>query len=158
MSTKKFALIASALVLAALIACVFTGCLSIGLKETNVMDRLRDKGAVVTTPRNDPITNDLPREYSKPTTLLATLSVPETDPETGEEIANEHRLYIFYCRDNLSAKWVEQRCKDFVIEQKALMDNGDESAMDTTGWANVYRRDDVVMMGHYKIMSIARGY
>lgn len=157
MKTKKivFSIIAVVL-LVALFGCLLTACLKIGMKEKNVIDRLKKHGAEVSYERSSPVIADWQSNgVSIKDILLAVMQDGDNavdgatlDVDTDEsENENKQILYIFYANDKPSADWIEKKCKEYK----------ETNAETCKNW-NVYRYDNVVMIGDYQLLAVARQY
>jgi len=140
-TVKKSVLIISVVMTAAILALSLTACLKIGMTENNIEKKLREAGASVSNERTTPMTVEGQSSHRIGDILLAKLAITE-----GEE-ATEADLYVFFAMDSRSADWVVDKCHEYV----------DANAEVCAKW-NVYKYDNVVMCGHYKLLSIARGY
>ena len=160
MKTKKLVISIIAILLVAVLVCSLTACLKIGMQAENIKSRLEKHGATVKTNlRSAPviegwkngssvtITNIIYASYTPPTEESDDYSVA---PENSEENP-EQELYVIYCGDKKSADWVEEQCKAY----KDAEENADICA----GWS-VYRYEDdnIIMVGHYLLLAIARQY
>ena len=67
---------------------------------------------------------------------------------TEESVSNQ-TLYIFYANDKESADWIEEKCKAYK--------SAEENVETVKGW-NIYRYDNIVMIGDYKLLAVARQY
>ncbi len=143
MRTKKTITVICCVLVLVIMALSLTACLKISMKENSIKDRLTKAGAQIENLRTSPITVDGQSGHSIEDILLAKMLV--TDRVGEEDVEAEESLYIFFARDSKSAAWVESRCKEYI------------SANELTNW-NVYRYEEVVMCGHYKILKIARTY
>lgn len=162
-SKKVIFSVISVVLLVALLVCTLTACLKIGMKEENVIKRLKDNGATVTYERSAPMIAEWQSKgMDIKDILLAKLDSTEEvvdgatlDEETSEtdESAEEapvlQILYIFYANDKATADWIEDKCKEYK--------SAEENAELVKDW-NLYRYDNIVMIGDFKLLAIARQY
>ena len=147
-SKKIFLKICTVVCLVALLAAIcaaLTSCMKIGMQKKNVIDRLNKAGAEIEYLRTTPITMNGQASYRIGDILLATMTFDDVAEEEGS--VKEETLYIYFAQDKRSGDWLENVCKEYLANNKD----------DNPKW-NVYRYDEVVMIGHYKILSIARSY
>ena len=165
MKNKKLFLSLIAIVLlAAVLTCTLTACLKIGMKEENLIKRLKNHGASVSYERSSPITPEWQSKgISIKDILLAAYTEGEgevvdgsTLDEEGDEeeqssvsVTVRQTLYVFYCNDKESGDWVEDKCKAYKADEQ----NGET----VKNW-NIYRYDNVVMIGDYQLLAVARQY
>lgn len=160
MKKKKLAISILAILLVAALVCSLTACLKIGMKPENIKSRLEKHGATVKTNlRSAPviegwksgssvnISNIIYAAYTPPAEESGDYNVTPEDPEETPE----QELYVIYCGDKKSADWVEEQCKAYK--------DAEENADICTGWV-VYRYEDdnVIMVGHYLLLAVARQY
>lgn len=158
-----FISIIAVVLLVAVLACTLSACLKIGLKQANVIKRLKDHGATVSYERSSPVISEWQSKgISIKDILLAvmpeaqevvdgsTLDEDSSDEqgESSESVSNE-TLYIFYANDKESADWIEDRCKEYK--------SAEENAEIVKYW-NIYRYENIVMIGDYKLLAVARQY
>ncbi len=141
MKGKRLTLCIFTLVLVAVLAVTLTACLKIGMREKNVVERLEGAGASVAYERTAPMTLNGQSGYRIGNILHATMVVTEGENE------EEQHLYVYFAQDVRSADWIEGECKSYVKQ------NGDETAH----WIT-YRFEEVVMVGHFRLVAIARQY
>ena len=162
MKTKRLIIsIIAVMLLAAVLVCSLTACLKIGMKSENVVKRLEEHGATVkSNMRSAPviagwkngssisISNIIYAYYTPAAEGDETLTTVE--PE-GEDEHPEQELYVIYCGDKKSADWVEEQCKAYK--------NAEENADICANWS-VYRYEDdnIIMIGHYLLLAVARQY
>ncbi len=132
------------MLVAALLAMSLTACLKIGMQEKNVRDRLVKAGAQTSYERTSPMTAGL-SGYKIGDILLAKLAV--VDNVDGEEVESLQSVYVFFTQDSRSADAVEKACKSYMEENSETL----------VRW-NVYRHEEVIVCGHYKLVSIVRQY
>lgn len=145
MRSKRIILIICTVLLAAILAVTLTSCLKIGMREKNVVDRLKDAGATVAYERTTPMTPSGTSGYRVGNIVHATMLMTEQHGEDASE--TEQHLYIFFAEDMRSADWAEKACKDYVDQNGETLSN----------WI-VYRYEETVMAGYFKLVSIARQY
>ncbi len=148
---------AACLILIVALSFSLSGCLMIALKERNIEQRLVDSGAEITHERVTPMTEEGQSGQRIGTILLAYMDVVDRNSETGEDYQHSDMLYVIFAETDASAKWVEDRCYTWKDEQAKLLANGEEYLQDVTHWS-VYRHDRVIMIGHFRILAIARTY
>lgn len=156
--------VVSVVLLVALLVCTLTACLKIGMKEENVIKRLKDSGAAVTYERSAPMIAEWQSKgMSIKDILLAKLDGTSGEvvdgatldgssgeqTEEGETAQVVQLLYIIYCSDKETGDWVEDMCKEYK--------SSEENAELVKNW-NMYRYDNIVMIGDYKLLAIARQY
>lgn len=150
---KKKVLFAVAItLLAVVLATSLVGCLKIGLKKTNVIDRLTADGYTITHGRPPlPIDEELMRTVSTEDTFYAVKST-----NSGTAI-----LYAYYCSNNDSADRLEKLIKEGKYKDEGT---GEETSFvdhykGTTGKScSIYRHDEIIMFGDYDSISLARNY
>ena len=158
--TKLILSLIVVVVLVAVLACTFTSCLKIGMQEKSVYNRLKQSGATVSYPNSAaPITGWQSQNISIGTIILAVMNGEGQNSgdenESSEEgssaeidvVSGSKTLYVFYANDKKSADWIESRCKAYKSENAELCQK----------W-NIYRYEDIVMFGHFELLSIARQY
>jgi hypothetical protein len=145
MKAKRIVLIICTVLIAALLGASLTSCLKIGMRENNVRDRLDKAGVTVKYERTSPMTSEGQSGYKIGDILHGTMIVREN--VDGEDVEKEESVYVFFTGDTRSADWVQERCKKYVEEN---VDN-------ISRW-NVYRFEEVVVVGYYKLVSIVRQY
>ena len=143
MKTKRAFLIILTLLLTAVLAVTLTACLKIGMREKNIIERLEEAGASVVYERTSPMTLNGQAGYRIGDIVHATKAYADN----GDENETERHIWIFFAQDARSADWIEEECKKY-LEQ-------DPDA--TARWIS-YRFDEVVMVGYYRLVSIARQY
>lgn len=141
---KLFLAITSIVVLCVLLTSM-TACLKIGMRQSNIENKLKDAGASIRYERNTPMTKDGQGDHKLEDLVYATMTYVET--VDGVETDVTRKLYVIFAGDDSSASWAEERCRAYVLENAELCD----------GW-ETYRSDRVVMCGYYKVLAIARGY
>ena len=155
MKTKKNILISIALILlVAVLICSLTACLKIGMKSENVIKRLEEHGATVKSNlRSAPVISGWKSSSDAViTNIISAEYIPELNEGEGEEVSADSEtqiLYVIYCDDKKSADWVEAQCKAYMADE--------EHAEECAHW-NVYRYDNTVMIGHYRLLAVARQY
>jgi len=95
--------------------------------------------------RTSPMTSEGQSGYKIGDILHGTMIVREN--VDGEDVEKEESVFVFFTGDTRSADWVQERCKKYVEEN---VDN-------ISRW-NVYRFEEVVVVGYYKLVSIVRQY
>lgn len=159
MKNSKFVLKAVVLVvIVAILSVTLSACLKIGLKENNVISRLEAYGATVKkNMRSAPVIEGWTSnaDVAVKNILYATY-VPDVDSSAGldgEDVdmsAYEmQELYVIYTDDKKSGDWVEEHCKAYV--------KAEENADVTAHW-NVYRYDNIILVGDYRLLAVARQY
>lgn len=137
----------------------------LSLRERNLEARMDKAGATVTHERIAPmLSGGTSSQLSGIGTILACyMNVPDRDPETGEEVEHEDMLYVIYANSGDSAKWAKEAAKKWIANIRTILSSGEElpesvdSTLDYDNW-NVYDFDNVIMCGHFRILSVARGY
>ncbi len=145
MKTKKFIKILCAVLIVVALTVSLTACLRIGMRKDYIEKRLNKAGATINHQRTSPMTEDGQNAYNIEDIMLAKLEVADGPNDDGEK--HEDELYIFFCGNSESAGWVEEQCKSYRDANKEQHPNWD-----------VYRQDETVMIGHYKILTIVRTY
>ncbi|MBO4380613.1 MAG: hypothetical protein J5815_00490 [Clostridia bacterium] len=159
---RTLILIVVSVLLVALLTCTFTACLKIGMKAENIKKRLTEYGATVSYERSSPITVGWQSTSTRiKDIMLAQMPLDEeavdgaeldvdADEEESEPV-NPNVLYIFFCEDKDSMKWVKGKCDSY----KSSDDNADLCA----DWS-LYTYDDdyIVMFGHKDLLKVARQY
>jgi|GEM_PF-870123 len=160
MKTKKFFLKSIILVLCvALLLVSLVACIKIGLKANNVTARLEKHGATVKTGMRSapPIEGWATEPGVVVSNIIHATYLPEwpTD-ENGDGVEVEDAsaydqqvLYIIYADNKLSGDWVENACKAYI--------SNEENADLTAHW-NVYRSDNIILVGDYRLLAVARQY
>ncbi|MBQ9276344.1 MAG: hypothetical protein IJ226_01965 [Clostridia bacterium] len=154
--------VVSVVLLVALLVCTLTACLKIGMKEENVIKRLKDNGATVTYERSAPMIAEWQSKGMDIKDILlakldsteqvvdgATLDTETSDSDEASEAPVLQLLYVFYANDKATADWIEDKCKEY----KSAEENADL----VKDW-NMYRYDNIVMIGDYRLLAIARQY
>ena len=153
---KLFISIICSILLVAMLACSLTACLKIGIKAENVIKRLEDHGATVKSNlRSAPVIAGWKGSSDADIkNIISAVYVPalnETSTEEGEDLTDQETqvLYVLYGGDKKSADWIEAQCKAYLA---------DEENQEICAHWNVYRYDNVVMIGHYLLLAVARQY
>ena len=131
------------ILIAGLLGVSLTSCLKIGMRENNVRDRLNEAGVTVKYERTSPMTSEGQNGYKIGDIMHGTMIVSENVDD--EAVEREENIYVFFAGDIRSADWVENVSKKYV-EDNAL-----------SHW-NVYRFEEVVAVGYYKLVAIVRQY
>ena len=145
MKGKRVVYLICIIVIAGLLGISLTSCLKIGMKESNVRNRLSDAGVTVRYERTSPMTIEGQNGYKIGDILHGTMTITET--VVGETAEREENVYVFFAGDTRSADWVEN------VSKKYIEDNADV----LSHW-NVYRFEEVVAVGYYKLVAIVRQY
>lgn len=141
---KSLIYVVSVIALVVVLMLSLTACLKIGMQKKQVRDRLTQAGAQVTDERSAPMVQGV-SGLSIESILLAKLTV--TDIVDGEEVELSERAYVFFAKNVSSADTIEKSCKAY------LNDN-----QDTIVHWNVYRFEETIVCGHYKIVNVVRQY
>ncbi len=155
--------VVSVVLLVALLVCTLTACLKIGMKEENVIKRLKDEGATVTYERSAPMIADWQSKgIDIKDILLAKLedsqdvvdganldADADEESESSTDVLVAKLLYVFYANDKASGDWIEDKCKEYK--------SAEENAELVKDW-NMYRYDNIIMIGDFKLLAIARQY
>lgn len=165
MKKRNFIMITVCALVVCMLAFSLAGCLKIGMRERNLEARMDKAGATVTHERTAPMLRDgTSAQLSGIGTIMACyMNVSDRDPETGEEFEHEDMLYVIYANNDPSAKWAKEAAKTWLENIKSILSAGEElpegvdSTLDYENW-NVYDFENLVMCGHYRILSVARGY
>ncbi len=147
MKTKKIFTILLSIGLICAIAISLSACLKIGLQTDKVYARLQEEGATVEYVRSTPMTIVGQDAQSLDDMLRATKEIDGI----------VQTVYIIYSTNQDSAEWVEERCRAYKEEQLSAHPEPAEGETDYNEWI-VYTYDYMVMIGHYKMVSLARTY
>lgn len=142
---SKICTVICLVLLLAAICTAFTSCMKIGMQEKNIIERLTKAGADIEYMRTTPITINGQAGYKIGDILLVKMAFSNASED--EDLQVEEMLYIYFAQDKRSGDWLESVCKEYL-----------ESHREENPKWNVYRYDEVVMIGHYKILTVARSY
>ena len=167
MKKRKVVLLMICALLVAAVAASFAGCLKIRMTERNIEKNLKDAGAEVSQARTSPMTPS-GNGYRIGTIMLAYMPIADGVSESGEELSHTDVLYVFFAGDEEAADWVEEQCSIYIgtrLNEESETEppaeesepQGGEASWDVANW-NIYRYDNIVMCGHFKILREARGY
>lgn len=145
---RRFVLAALCVLLVGCLCICLCSCLKVGLQKNKVYARLVDNGANVDYVRSTPMTVDGGAGQSIGDILYATLAMD------GKEV----ELYVLYCGNTPSADWVENKCREYKDAKLAgANEDGEEQTVDYSEYV-VYRFDETILFGHYKLVALVRGY
>lgn len=145
MKAKKTVSVICCLLVLVLTAMSLTACLKIAMKEKGIRERLTKAGAEITEEKSAPMIDGWQTEYSIGSILRA--NKVYVDRVEDGNVERAENLYIIFAKDDGSAGWVEKRCNEFISD----------NSEDLKGW-EVYRYDEIVMCGYYRLLSVARTY
>lgn len=166
MRKRRFVFIVASLLVVVALCFSLAGCLKIRMRERNLETRLQNAGADISHERTAPMLADGTTQQKSGigTIIFAFMGVTEYNAELQEDVEHQEMLYILFAKSDEAGDWAEESAKAWLKTQQDLRaegqedPNGDVAAeWDLAKW-NVYRFDDVVMCGHYKVLSVARGY
>jgi hypothetical protein len=146
MKAKRITLVIAAAAVALALGMILGGCLKFSLNQTSIENRLKEDGYTVSyLSASDEITGYLGQGISVTTMLSASKSESNDQIEGGLET---FFVKVFFCGDETSAKWVEEKIAAY---KDAAGYNSDKNIV-------IYRYEKVVMVGDYVSVSIARTY
>lgn len=142
---KKILVLIASVTLIVVLAFMLTSCLSIGMKKNNIVKTIQDNGLDMSYLRTTPMVDGFgSKGYRFDDFMLVTGAVGES-ANNEDSVENLNKLYIHFAGDDESASWAEEMCKSY-LENNQL-----------EKWI-VYRFDRVIMIGHYQLVAIIRGY
>ncbi len=147
MKTKKLFTITLSIVMICVLALSLCACLKIGLQRDKVITRLQEAGATVEYVRSTPMTAVGQNSHNIGDMLRATAQINDQD-----EV-----VYIIYANDQDSFEWVKECCETYKADQIEQNPEPAEGETDYNSWI-VYTYDYMVMIGHFRMVAMARSY
>lgn len=144
MKKRKAVLVLLAVTLVSVMIFGLTACIEIGMKKNNIINTLNDAGAPPSSLRTAPMING-ESGLTFEDILYSTMTV--SDDVDGEQMEIEACLYVLFAANEYTAEKAEELCKSYI------QDNPDSAQK----WS-VYRRNRVILCGHFKMVAIVRGY
>lgn len=145
MKAKRILIFICAAVLIAALSVSLTACLKIGMRENNVLDRLNKAEVTVQFERTSPMTLNGQNGYDIGDIVHG--KKVYTEQVDGQDVEVEQEIYVFFTKNIRSADWAEEVCRKYIEENP-----------ETAAHWNVYRYDEVVAIGYFKLISIVKQY
>ena len=145
MKHKRILNIICLVLIVTLMSVTLSACLKIGMGKNKIIDRLNKAEVSISYDRTSPMTEGGQNSHKIGDIVHGTKSFAKN--EDGEEIQVTEHLYVFFAGDIRSADWIEEACKTYVNDNADSLDK----------W-NVYRFDEVVAVGYYRLVNIVRQY
>ena len=147
MKRKIFITLCAAL-LVVVLTVAFAGCLKISMKKNSVIQRLSDQGYTIKySSYSEEIDGYQKNGVHIDDIVFATKDENAVDEEGKPAISF---VRMFYCTDTDSADWVEEMVKKFRDDNKY--------ELVTNKRIEIYRYENIIFVGDFESVAIARNY